>query len=527
MAVIRILLIILCTCINVSAQIITTIAGTGRVEFSGDGGPATKAGMNQPSSITTDKYGCIYLVDAGYNIVRKINSDGIIHTIIGNYQEERIHPAKGFEGDEGPATDAVLWKPRSIITDNGNIYLGDFENSVIRKVNAASFIHTVAGFPQQQIPGNKSTFTRYSVSDSSNSFRKYFADEHNNTVHCIALNGKISTVAGNGIAGYSGDGGPAKEAELNKPYCIAEDSEGNLFIADAGNNVVRKVNPEGIITTIAGNGRPGYSGDGGPATEAQINGLHGIATDKSGNLYITDATDNLIRRVDASGTISTFAGNGQRGYKGDKGLATVAQLNYPLDVAVDGICNVYIADAGNHVVRKVAATQNRLKDGLQKVTQLALQKLPQKGPEYAAQMLLQNVALIEPQYIPQMELKKVPEIELRPLPQIEPQNITQVVIQKEALIELQKEALTEPQEIPVKDAYGIIADAEKNELVVTTDSNAYNSFTITNMSGKVLIQQSLNEVKTDVDIRILPTGRYFINLKKADKVKTAMFVKDK
>jgi hypothetical protein len=175
----------------------------------------------------------------------------------------------------------------------------------------------------------------------------------------------------------------------------------------------------------------------------------------------------------------------------------------------------------------VAATRNGLKDGLQKVTQLALQKLPQKEPQYATQMLLQNVALIEPQYIPQMELKKVPEIELRPLPQIEPQNIPQVVIQKEALIELQKEALTEPQEIPVKDAYGIIADAEKNELVVTTDSNAYNSFTITNMSGKVLIQQSLNEVKTDVDISILPSGRYFINLKKADKIKTAMFVKDK
>ena len=137
MALIRMLLLVLCTCTKVSGQIITTIAGTGRVEFSGDGGPAAKAGMNHPSSITTDKYGCNYVVDAGYNIVRKITEDGIIHTIIGSYQEERIHPAKGYEGDEGPASNAVLWKPRSIIIDNGNIYLGDFENSVIRKVTTA------------------------------------------------------------------------------------------------------------------------------------------------------------------------------------------------------------------------------------------------------------------------------------------------------------------------------------------------------------------------------------------------------
>ncbi len=523
MALIRMLLLVLCTCTKVSGQIITTIAGTGRVEFSGDGGPAAKAGMNHPSSITTDKYGCNYVVDAGYNIVRKITEDGIIHTIIGSYQEERIHPAKGYEGDEGPASNAVLWKPRSIIIDNGNIYLGDFENSVIRKVTTAGLIHTVAGFPHLQNTDNKSAVTRYSLSDSSSSLRKYFADEHNNTVHCIALTGKISTVAGNGKAGYSGDGGPAREAELNKPWSVAEDNEGNLLIADAGNNVVRKVNSEGIITTIAGNGKPGYSGDGGPATDAQINNLQGIAADKDGNVYITDAADNVIRRIDVNGMISTFAGNSHRGYKGDNGPATDAQLNQPIDVAADDAGNVYIADAGNHVVRKVAAASNRLKDGLLKVPQIAIQKLPLQEPRKAPHMKLQKI----PHSEIQMELQKIPETELQQLPLMEPQYIPQRVMRMEEIVEIRKAAFTEPQEIPVKDAYTVIADPEKNELVVTTDSNAFTSFTITNMSGKVLIQQALNEVKTDVDISILPTGRYFINLKKADKVKTAMFVKDK
>ncbi len=569
MVVLRILILVMCTCANAQAQTITTIAGTGRVEYSGDGGPATKVGINQPISITTDKYGCIYIVDAGYNIVRKVTTNGIISTIIGNYQEERIHPAKGFEGDEGPATNAVLWKPRSIIADYGNIYLGDFENSVIRKVNTAGLIHTVAGFPQQRPENNRvqqSAVISYANSDSSNTFRKYFADEHNNTVHSISVNGKISIIDGIGKAGYSGDGALAKDAELNKPWGVAEDSKSNIYIADTYNNAVRKVSYTGIITTFAGNGKPGYSGDGEPATSAQISSPHGIAADKEGNLYITDVINNVIRRVDTNGIISTFAGNGHKGYSGDGGKAANAQLNWPSDVAADAAGNIYIADAGNHVVRKVAATQAQSKKELKKEPKKELMKIPnieiQKAIQKAPKMELQKVQQVQTQMEPQLELQKVPPIEtqqaiqkapkmelqkvqqvqtqmeplleLQKLPQTELQKLPQVEPQKESLMKLQfvpeleplKEDQTEIRETP-KDAFSVIADPDNNELVVTTDSAAFTSFTITNTSGKVLVTLPLNQVKTNVNISFLPTGRYFLNLKNGDKVKTAMFVKEK
>ena len=184
----------------------------------------------------------------------------------------------------------------------------------------------------------------------------YIADTGNNRIRKVSATGIITTVAGNGSAGYSGDGGPATSAQLDGPEGVAVDGSGNLYIADTCNNRIRKVSATGIITTVAGNGSAGYSGDGGPATSAQLSLPAGVAVDGSGNLYIADSGNNRIRKVSATGIITTVAGNGSPGYSGDGGPATSAQLNQPAGVAVDASGNLYIADSSNNRIRKVSAT---------------------------------------------------------------------------------------------------------------------------------------------------------------------------
>jgi sugar lactone lactonase YvrE len=170
--------------------------------------------------------------------------------------------------------------------------------------------------------------------------------------------GHIASQAGNGVLGYSGDGGPAASAEFSSPTGVAVDSSGNLYIVDADNNRIRKVTAStGIITTVAGNGTAGYSGDGGAATSAELDTPFGVAVDASGNLYIVDVNNDRIRKVTAStGIITTVAGNGTWGYSGDGGTATSAELFSPFGVAVDASGNLYIADSGNNRIRKVTAS---------------------------------------------------------------------------------------------------------------------------------------------------------------------------
>jgi sugar lactone lactonase YvrE len=182
----------------------------------------------------------------------------------------------------------------------------------------------------------------------------YIADGVNSKVRRVSPSGIITTVAGTGTRGFSGDGGPAIDAELNSPIGMTVDASGNLYIADAGNSRVRRVSPSGIITTVAGTGTYGFSGDGGPAADAQLRFPSGVAVDASGNLYIVDAQDNRVRRVTPNGTISTFAGTGTYGFSGDGGPASDADLRFPYGVAVDAIGNVYIADTDNYRLRKVS-----------------------------------------------------------------------------------------------------------------------------------------------------------------------------
>ena len=181
----------------------------------------------------------------------------------------------------------------------------------------------------------------------------YIADTDNNRIRKVTTAGVITTVAGNGLAGAGGDGGQAVFASLHSPHGVAVDAAGNLYIADTDNNRIRKVTPAGIITTVAGTGISGHSGDGGPATAARLNYPVGVAVDAAGNLYIADTGNSRIRKVTPAGVITTLAGTGIGGYSGDGGPATAAQLKYPFGVAVDAAGNLYIADSGNNSIRKV------------------------------------------------------------------------------------------------------------------------------------------------------------------------------
>jgi trimeric autotransporter adhesin len=281
--------------LDAATGVLTLVAGNGAAGFSGDNGPAGSAQLSDAQKLALDAAGNLYIADYGNNRIRQV-SNGLITTVAGR------NGTSGFSGDNGPATSAQLNGPGSVIVDSsGNLYIADSGNNRIRKVS----------------------------------------------------NGTITTVAGNGTAGFSGDGGPATSAQLVFPQSVAVDSAGNLYIADYTNHRIRKVS-NGVITTIAGNGTPGFSGDNGPATSAQLNLPRGVAVDSAGNLYIADTNNSRIRKV-SNGLITTVAGNGTFSFGGDGGLATSAQLNGPNDVVLDSAGNLYIADTGNGRVRKVSS----------------------------------------------------------------------------------------------------------------------------------------------------------------------------
>jgi sugar lactone lactonase YvrE len=288
---------------------------------------------------------------------------GDIFTIAGN----GYNPAfGGYSGDGGQATAAELYAPSGVVVDaSGNIYVADCENCCIRKINSAGIISTIAGVRHIGYSGDGGPAIAaefqypYGLAlDISGNL--YIADNENNCIRKINTSGIISTYAGTGTEGYSGDGGAASSAEISLPFGIAMDKLGNLYIADYGNSLIREVNTGGIISTIAGNGGNRFSGDGGPATLAEISGPQGVAVDASGNLYIADYGNDRIRMVNTSGVISTIAGNGfgvsvigGGGYSGDGGAATNAELYNPTDVIIDGLGNIYINDGGNERIRVV------------------------------------------------------------------------------------------------------------------------------------------------------------------------------
>lgn len=351
---------------QVPSFVISTIAGNGNAGYSGDGGQATAAALNDPRGIVTDPAGNVYFCDRENHVVRKVDTSGKITTVAGT-------GVAGYNGDNISGTQARLNTPwRVTIDPAGNLYIADAGNDRIRKLAPTGIITTVAGngAPGYSGDGGPATGASLRIPEQAELDvfgNLYIADTGNNVVRKVDTTGTITTIAGTGFGAgignatgngaYSGDGGPATKAELNLPVSIALDPAGNVWISDQVNNIIREVNTSGIINTVAGSyNRLGYSGDGGLAVQASFYYPAGIARDAAGNIYIADSGNNVLRVLLTDGTVRTVAGNGKAGASGDGGPATSAELNSLRQVAVGTFGEVYLADSFNNKIRKLTPT---------------------------------------------------------------------------------------------------------------------------------------------------------------------------
>jgi uncharacterized protein (TIGR03437 family) len=335
---------------------ISTYAGWGVPGFFGDGNAAnaTSVELNTPIAAALDSAGNLYIADSANQRIRKVTkSTGKISTIAGNGTPQ-------YSGDGSAATSASLDTPYGVAVDSsGNVYIADFLNHAVREVNTSGTISTVAGtgifgFSGDGGPGTSAQLNRPFGLALDGAGNLYIADSNNYCVRKLDKSGNITTVAGipNSL-GFTGDGGPATSAKMSSPYGVAVDKAGNLYIADAGNNRIRKVS-NGIITTIAGTGTKGFTGDGGPGTKAALNNPYGVSVDTAGNVFIADYGNVRIRLLSANGVINTLAGFAA-GYGGDGGPAINATLSFPTGTVSDpSTGNVFIVDSGNNVVRQMA-----------------------------------------------------------------------------------------------------------------------------------------------------------------------------
>jgi uncharacterized protein (TIGR03437 family) len=336
---------------------IATIAGNGSAAYGGDGGPATSAALNVAVDISFDRAGNLFIADQNNHRIRKVTPAGIISTVAGN-------GTAGFAGDGGPAVNAQLNTPIGVFADAlGNVYIADTGNQRIRKVDSSGIITTIAGNGAKAYGGDGGPATAASFYNcvrvqADQAGNVFVADQSNHRIRRISTSGIITTYAGNGVGNpgtgaYSGDGGPAINASLNNPTALVIDKSGVVYFSDQFNQRIRKITPDGTITTIAGNGTPGYAGDGGPALSASLNYPGGLTVDAAGSIFVNDDNNYRTRRITTDGTISTVAGNGSSGFSGDGGPATAASLNGNFGVAIDPSGNLYIADSFNNRIREV------------------------------------------------------------------------------------------------------------------------------------------------------------------------------
>lgn len=361
------LLLFLLSISFLKSQIITTVAGTGAGGYTGDGGLAINAQLNTPNQLAFDAAGNLFIAEDYNHTVRKINTSGIISTVVGT-------GTLGFSGDGGLATSAQLNRVNAIAVDAaGNLYVSDADNYRIRKVNTSGVITTIAGIGTDGHSGDGGLATAAEIGFTSGIQvdavgNIYLAEQGNGfCVRKINTSGIITTIAGTGTNGFSGDNGQATAAQLNAVSSICFDATGNLYISVFGGSRIRKVSTAGIITTIAGTGAFASGGDGGLATSAQIYYPYGIVTDAANNIYFCESGNHKIRRIDAAtGIITTVAGVGgglfAGGYAGDGGPAVSATLSNPSAIAIDASGNIFIGDYGNNVIRKITIGTTGLED---------------------------------------------------------------------------------------------------------------------------------------------------------------------
>jgi len=342
--------------VQLSGGTISTYAGTGTAGYTGDLGAATAARIAHPEGITVAANGDVYYADPDNNVIRKVTAaTGIITTVAGSggngsSGDGGLAILAKFKNAEGV-----------FVVANGDLYLADTGNHEIRKVTAATGLVTLvvgSTSPGYSGDGGAATAARLRLPAAivvAANGDMYIADTGNDAVRKVtAATGIATTYAGTGTTGYTGDGGAATSARLSGPQGLVLAGNGDLYIADTGNNVIRRVTAAtGVITTFAGTGTAGFLGDGGVATSARLNAPESVSISASGELYIADAGNNRIRRVSTGGTITTVAGTGTAGSAGDGGLPTAAQLNSPHGIAVSTSGTYYISDRVNNEIRRV------------------------------------------------------------------------------------------------------------------------------------------------------------------------------
>ena len=337
------------------AGIITTVAGNGLAGSSGDGGPASDARLNYPVDLAFDGDGDLYILDLGNpsnpGRVRKVDRSGRITTVVG----------PGAVGEAGQAILGVTFGATGLAVDaQGNVFVaggdGNFTDHRVIRVDPTGDVTTVAGTGERGHSGDGGSATQATLGvpwdvavDAGGSL--YISE--GNRIRKVDTSGIISSIAGTGEKGFSGDGGPASEARINDARGIAVDNDGNVYFVDRGNARVRRIDTSGVITTIAGNGEVGYSGDGGTATDASLNKPEHLWVDAWGNIYVADTYNSRVRRIGIDGTITTVAGNGNKSFTGDGGLAMKAGLSKFSGVVIGPDGALYIADSGHNRIRRV------------------------------------------------------------------------------------------------------------------------------------------------------------------------------